>query len=314
MKRVLLPFPAQRKLAAGLAPRLQARVGQLEWHRFPDGESLVTVDTDLEDADVAFVASLNDPDAIALSLRFAAETARDSGARSIGLVAPYLAYLRQDRRFAPGQALSARLFADYLQGSFDWIATVDPHLHRIASLTELFAIPTVHVAAAPVVSNWIRTNVPDAVLLGPDAESAQWVSQVAQGAGVPWQVLSKQRRGDEAVEVAAPVASLPPGCTPVIVDDIASSGRTLEAALAQLPGRLRANAVCVVTHAVFAPGAYERLCDAGARVVSTDTIPHASNAMSVVSVLADGLSAQFEQSGPPSPEEASEWFDGQASG
>jgi ribose-phosphate pyrophosphokinase len=315
MNRVLLPFPEQRKLATDLGSRLQARVGKLDWHRFPDGESLVTLDTDLGDADVALVASLNAPDAIALPLRFAAETVRSMGARSIGLVAPYLAYLRQDQRFHAGEALSARLFAEFLEGSFDWLVTVDPHLHRIASLTELFTIPTSHVATAPLVASWVRTSVPDAVLLGPDAESAQWVSQVAQDAGLPWQALTKHRHGDESVDVVSPAQPLPETCTPVIVDDIASTGRTLEAALSQLPGRQRARAVCVVTHAVFAPLAYERLCEGGVRIVSTDTIPHASNAIWVAPALAGAMATHFErEDAARKTDDADAWFDGQASG
>lgn len=313
MSRVLLPFPAQRSLAAELARLSQVRLGKLDWHHFPDGESLVTIDTDVKGADVALVASLNAPDAIALPLRFAAETARGLGARSIGLVAPYLGYLRQDQRFNPGEALNARLFADFLQGSFDWIVTVDPHLHRIPSLTELFTIPAVHVAAAPLIADWIRTNVPDAVLLGPDAESGQWVSRVANDAGVPWQVFAKRRLGDESVELDALAQPLPHSCTPVIVDDIASTGRTLEAALAHLPGRLRPQAICVVTHAIFAPMAYERLREKGARIVSTDTIPHPSNTIPIAPALAPALAAQFEPGEVVSaPEDANAWFDGQS--
>ena len=295
MSRVLLPFPAQRELAQAIAPALPARVGTLKCRRFPDGESLVAVDTELAGADVALVCSLNDPDAIALPVRFAAETARELGARTVGLVAPYLSYLRQDQRFHPGEGVTARLFSGFLQSSFDWLVTVDPHLHRIASLDDLFTIPTSNVQAAPAVAGWIRDNVPNAMVLGPDAESAQWVSEVAGRAGRPWQVLSKLRRGDELVEVAGLERAIPSGHQPVIVDDIASTGRTLLAALAQLPGDGGRQATCVVTHAVFAAQAYERLEAAGARIVSTDTIPHPSNAIPIAPLLVPAIAAHFER-------------------
>ena len=104
MTRVLLPFPLQRPIADEMAPALGARLGRLNWRRFPDGESLVAVDEALSGADVAIVASLHRPDEISIAMRFAAATAREFGARSVGLVAPYLAYMRQDTRNRPERA------------------------------------------------------------------------------------------------------------------------------------------------------------------------------------------------------------------
>src|SRR5690606_14211849 len=115
MNRVLIPFPADAAQAATIAPLLGARIAPLAWHRFPDGESLVTLDHDLADTDVAILASLRDADGTALPLRFAAATAREFGARSVGLIAPYLGYMRQDTRFQPGQAVTSHLFARFLE-------------------------------------------------------------------------------------------------------------------------------------------------------------------------------------------------------
>lgn len=314
MTRVLLSFPGQVQLGRTLAPALEARHAEVAWHRFPDGESLVTVDPDLRDADVAILASLDHPDAIAMALRFAAETAREFGARSIGLVAPYLAYMRQDTRFHPGEAVSAPLFARFLEGSFDWLVTVDPHLHRIASLGGLFAIPARNAAAAPAIAAWIRREVADAVVVGPDAESRQWVDDIARRAGVPGIVLSKVRRGDRDVEVSAPDAAAARGRTPVLVDDIVSSGHTMAAAIAQLRALGLPPPVVLATHAIFAEGARELLLDAGAqRVVSTDTVPHPTNAIAIAPVLAAAANRMFEHAGTDldaeAPYDAERWFD-----
>lgn len=293
MSVVVLPFPAQRPLADDIAGLLDARgltsrVGRLDWRRFPDGESLVAVDEDIRDADVVIVASLRDPDAMALALRFAAATARELGARSVGFIVPYLAYMRQDKRFHSGEAVSASLFAKYLEESFDWLVTVDPHLHRNPTLARLFRIPARRVAAAPAVAEWIRRHVSDAVLIGPDGESEQWVSDIAERAGMPYQVLSKERSGDREVKVTLPDANAIQGRTPVVVDDIISSGHTLIETLKHLAHLGLRPAVCVAIHAVFAEGAYEKLLTAGAqRVVSTDTIPHTSNVISMGPLLAE---------------------------
>ncbi|MGT2467587.1 ribose-phosphate pyrophosphokinase-like domain-containing protein (plasmid) [Mesorhizobium atlanticum] len=161
MTRVLLPFPLQRTLADALAPLLGARTGRLDWRHFPDGESLVTIEQDLHGADVALVASLRSPDELAMPLLFAAATAREFGARSVGLVAPYLAYMRQDKRFNPGEAVSAPVFTRFLTENFDWLVTADPHLHRNPRVSELFRIPARAVATAPLVAEWIRGHVPE---------------------------------------------------------------------------------------------------------------------------------------------------------
>lgn len=287
MNRVLLPFPLQRPMATLMAPLLAARIGRLDWRHFPDGESLVAIDENLEGASVAILASLQRPDQMALALRFAAATAREFGAGSVGLIAPYLAYMRQDRRFNPGEAVSAPLFASFLEDSFDWLVTADPHLHRNPELGSLYRIPALRVAAAPLVADWIRDNIPHAIVIGPDSESEQWVSDIAVRAGVPYQVLNKIRRGDRDVDVSLPDADAARGRTPVIVDDIVASGRTVIETLGHLKRLGLPAAICVAIHAVFADNAYQQLLAAGAaRVVSTDSISHPSNEISIAALLA----------------------------
>ena len=85
---------------------------------YPDRESLMTLRGKCAGRDVIFVCTLTDADAKALPLQFCAATARDLGAGKVGLVAPYLGYMRQDRQFAPGQASSARDFARFNANQF----------------------------------------------------------------------------------------------------------------------------------------------------------------------------------------------------
>lgn len=287
---ILIPFPEMKLLAETLAPAMGAEMRALDWHHFPDGESLMTLPGDLDGADVALLATLRNPDHLALPLRFASATAREIGARRVGLIAPYLGYMRQDRRFEAGQAVSARLFAQFLGESFDWLVTVDPHLHRIARLEEVFPIPAVRAVSAPLLANWIKTNRPDAVLLGPDSESQQWVAEVARLAGRPYEVLRKVRTGDRQVEVSVPDSAVLRDGTPVILDDIASSGRTLVRTIERLVAAGTRAPVCLVIHAVFAGSAHDDILAAGAaRIITTDTIPHPSNAIRIASVLAEAF-------------------------
>jgi ribose-phosphate pyrophosphokinase len=289
VRPLCLPLPGNDALAARLAERTGADLGRLVVRRFPDGESYLRIESEVAGREVVLACTLDRPDAKALALLFLAATAKDLGATRVGLVAPYLAYLRQDRRFVAGEAVTSRYFARLLSASFDWLVTVDPHLHRYASLTEIYALRAASLHAAPLVAAWIRSNVPQPVLVGPDAESAQWVAGVAHDADAPFLVLEKVRRGDRQVDVSLPGIEQWPRRTPVLLDDIISTGRTMSAATLALGRRGTAAPVVIGVHAVFAEGAYEELLAAGpARLVTTNTIPHPSNAIDTDDLVARG--------------------------
>lgn len=284
---VILALPGNERLAAGLAAAMPAEAGRLTVHRFPDGESYVRIETPVAGRHVVLACTLHDPDSKLVPLLFAAATAKELGAARVGLVTPYLGYMRQDKRFQDGECISSIHFARLISGHLDWLATVDPHLHRHASLDEIFSIPGTIVHAAPLIAQWVRAHVPAPVVVGPDGESEQWVSEVARHAGAPWLVLEKTRRGDRDVSVSVPDAAALRGRTPVLVDDIISTAHTMMAAARQLADGGGARPVCIGVHAVFAGDAHAELQAAGAsRVVTVNTIPHASNAIDATDAIA----------------------------
>jgi ribose-phosphate pyrophosphokinase len=283
----LLAMPGNEVLAQRLAPGFELMPSEMR--RFPDGESYVRLLGDLQGRSLAVLCTLARPDDKFLGLAFAAATARELGAARVGLIAPYLAYMRQDRRFKPGEAVTSRPFARLLSESFDWMITVDPHLHRYGSLSEIYTIPTRVVHAAPLISAWIRTNVPDPLVIGPDSESQQWVSAVAAASGAPYTVLEKVRHGDRDVEIKVKDLSTWRGRSAVLVDDIISSGRTMIAAVRQLTAAGYAAPVCIGVHGLFADDSDRLLAQAGARVVTSDTVPHPTNAISVAALLGDAV-------------------------
>jgi ribose-phosphate pyrophosphokinase len=295
--RLVVPLPGNEAFAAKLADATGARLGALETRRFPDGEHYVRLLDDPAGLSVNLVCTLTRADEVFLSLIFAADTARALGAREVTLVAPYLGYMRQDKRFQPGEAVSSASFARLLAGSFDRLITVDPHLHRYASLSELYAIPSVALHAAPLLSQWIRESVADPLVIGPDAESEQWAASVATAAGAPHVVLTKERLGDRDVRITFPDLSLYRGRRPVLIDDIASSGRTLVSAARELVSRGFPPPDCAVVHAIFAGDAFSEVQGAAGRVVSTDSVPHPSNALTLVPLVAAVLTegGAFEQ-------------------
>jgi ribose-phosphate pyrophosphokinase len=268
------PFAALLRRALGF-PELP-----LAYRRFPDGESWLKFKDKPAGLDVVLVCSLNDPDPKLPPLLFAAATARQLGAASVGLVAPYLAYMRQDKRFRQGEAITSALLGAQLSGAFDWLVTVDAHLHRRKSLAEVFQIPAVDVSAAPGIAAWIRGRVEQPLVVGPDGESERWAAAVGAAAFAPHVTLRKRRSGDRDVRVLAPDLGRWRGHTPVLVDDIISTGRTMAAAAREFAAQDFAAAVCVGVHGVFAGDALEALHDAGVRrIVTANTISHPSNAI-----------------------------------
>lgn len=290
MKPVILALPENEQFATGLAAKLQAEVGRMTVRRFPDGESYVRIESPVDGRNVALACGLHDPDSKIPALLFAASTARELGAARVGLVAPYLGYMRQDKRFNEGESITSVHFAKLISHYVDWLVTVDPHLHRRKSLDDIYSVPSIVVHAAPLLAQWISANVDSPVLIGPDSESEQWVSEVAHGANAPWLVLEKVRRGDRDVSVSIPDITALRGRTPVLVDDIISTARTMMAAVRHLTGQGLAAPVCIGVHAIFSGDAHAELLSAGAaRIVTTNTIPNSSNAIDLIPAIADAL-------------------------
>ncbi len=238
-------------------------------------------------ARVILCRSLNDPNAKLVELLIAAETARELGARELILVAPYLCYMRQDMAFQPGEAISQHHVGRWLAAHFDAIITVDPHLHRVHVLAE--AVPAHHaiaLSAAPLLGKYAAEHFDAPLLLGPDVESAPWVASAAQAGQLQGIVAHKQRHDDRSVTITLPAIDVR-GRTVVLIDDIASTGRTL-ARTAEALYSAGAGAVhALVTHAVFVDDAETYLRAAGILSLhSSDSIAHSSNAVALAGLLA----------------------------
>ena len=291
MNPLFLPFPDGRDLAERLAERFGGEVCPATLSRFPDGETYVRIDGPVFLKDVLVVARLDRPDEKFLPLSYLAATARDLGANRVGLIAPYLPYLRQDRRFQPGESVTSHHFARLVSSTFDWLATVDPHLHRIPSLGNVYTIPVRVASSAPAIARWIAANVERPFVLGPDAESAAWTARVAEAAGVPHAAFEKTRRGPDDVAIRIPDLSAHRDRTPVLVDDIIATGRTMVESVRGLLDLGFPRPVCIGVPAIFAGDAWQVLRAAGpAAIVTTNTIPHPTNAIDVTEFMEKTLS------------------------
>ena len=287
MKRLIIPLPGNEVLAASLAQCLNVTLGESYFHAFPDDEVCVRLGTDVDGLDVVVVASLNRPNEKFLPLYYLADHLHASGALSVTLVAPYLAYMRQDKQFHSGEAVTSRQFARLLSGIVDRLVTVDPHLHRYASLNDIYTIPTSVIHASAMISAWIKSNVSMPVIIGPDSESKQWVAAVAHDADAPYCILKKERLNDDDVRIHLPdLQAYGPAYTPVLVDDIISTAHTMMEAVRLLGSTGMQQPICVGVHAVFTDDAYNNLMRAGvAKIVTTNTINHATNGIDMTDAI-----------------------------
>jgi ribose-phosphate pyrophosphokinase len=132
-------------------------------------------------------------------------------------------------------------------------------------------------------------NVANPLIIGPDSESEQWVAAVAKEAGAPHSVLEKTRHGDRNVEINLRDLGRWKGCTPVLVDDIISSGRTMLEAVRLLAAQGWTAPACIAVHGLFADQADVLLAQAGARVLTSNSVPHLTNGIDLTALLADAM-------------------------
>jgi ribose-phosphate pyrophosphokinase len=284
---MLLHFDDERDYAARLATAACLTLAPIDRHRFPDGELKLRLPTPVAPRAV-LLRSLHRPNEKLVELLLAARAARELGARHLTLVAPYLAYMRQDAAFAPGEAVSQRIIGRWLAELFDAVITIDPHLHRVGALDD--AVPAgaaLALSAAPLIGgSFAATGV---LMLGPDAEAEPWVRAAAAAAKCDAAMCRKSRRGDRDVEVTLPEIALA-GRHVVIIDDVASTGRTLAAVARQALARGAHRVDIAVTHALLVDDATAVLIAAGVSdLLSTDTVPHPSNRIGTADLVASAL-------------------------
>ncbi|NQV08259.1 ribose-phosphate diphosphokinase [Candidatus Woesearchaeota archaeon] len=271
-----------------VAKRLKKPYSELIADHFPDKESHIRFKVNLKGKKVVLVQSFYGGNEQIMEALFAAYTAKDLGAKKVILVAPYLAYMRQDKRFHSGECVSSHVVAKLFK-IFDGIISIDPHLHRIKKLSDLFKkMKAKSITANPLMGDYIKKNFKNAVVVGPDEESYQWAKSVAKKAGTDVVVLKKKRYSSRNVKIKMNYDV--EGKEVVIVDDIISTGHTImEAAKeAKRLGAKNVHAVCV--HGIFAENAYSKLKKLGVKkIVSTNTIPNKAAEIDVSGIIAESL-------------------------
>lgn len=283
-------FLVPAEMGQTLAKSLQAELADYEVHHFPDGETYIRVTSDCLNRKVIILADLHQPNPKLLPLIYLCELVKEMGALSVTLVCPYLPYMRQDIQFKSGEAVTSRFFAKLLSQYVDHLITIDPHLHRYHSLAQIYQCQTSVLQAHPVIVEWIKANIDQPLIIGPDSESEQWAANAAHMIGCPYLILEKQRFGDTDVSVQAESASSFKGKTPVLIDDIISTGRTMIKSAEWLTAQGFCAPICIGVHALFSGDALSAMHAANIkRIVTCNTIAHPSNALDISPLLSEKL-------------------------
>jgi len=286
---LLLGFPEYHLQAVRLAEASELPYAEVNIHRFPDGESKITLPVDLP-KHIIICRSLNEPNEKLIELFMVAANLRKQGIKTISLVSPYLCYMRQDKAFHPGEIISQTIIGDMLASYFDNVLTIDAHLHRISKLSQ--AIPVEHainVNATEPMAHFIQENITHPFLVGPDGESKQWVSDIASHYKMDYSIATKKRLGDTIVKVSLSKAEYE-NRNIILVDDVASTGKTLIAAAKELAKYSPASISVLVTHAMFIGSAIAELEQENVKNIwSCDSIPHHTNAVFLANFLAKSV-------------------------
>ncbi|MCR4336153.1 MAG: ribose-phosphate diphosphokinase [archaeon] len=290
---IVFPMSNSLELGKSIAKKTGAKLGKLKSELFPDGEFHMQFLDPIKDKEVVLVQSLHpNPNDTLMELYFAGRTAKELGAKKVTGVVPYLAYMRQDKRFHAGEIVSNNLMAHLLNTCLDRIITVDPHLHRVHNLAELFHIDRKKITANEAIADYIAEKFSkfDTVIIGPDIESYQWASRIAEKIKFPSSIFLKERFSSRKVKVKVMKELEWKGKKVIIVDDIISSGHTMIEAIKEIKKKKVKEIHCICVHGVFAENAFEKMKKAGAKtIISCNTIPHKSNGIDLAEMIVEQL-------------------------
>jgi len=283
-----LTFDNSRSQAENFSAHLNIPCLIIKVHQFPDEEILLTLPTTKLPEHVIIFRSMHQPNSKIIELLLAAKTARKYGVKRLSLIAPYLSYMRQDIENHPGEAVSQKIIGKLLASIFDDVITVDSHLHRTKYLNQAIPVKNaINVMATEPMVEFLKSRFNDAIIFGPDEESEQWVKEISDKTGFDFAVANKIRQGDKQVEIKLPDRNFSREDI-IIVDDMASTGRTIALAAEQLKQAGAKTINTLVTHALFMGDAKACILEKGVDSIwSTDTITDASNKIELHKLLAE---------------------------
>ena len=271
-------------LAHRVSKLTNSKLVRTEFKKFPDGEIYVKLNNDVEGEDVFLINTQNNQNDSIIETIIMCDALNDEGARSINLVAPYLAYARQDKKFNKGESISIRALARIYSNICDSIFTINPHETHIESF---FDIPFMYGDAVPELAKYVQNKLNNPVVLSPDKGAIELAKTASEILNCEYDYLEKTRISPTEINIAPKNLDVN-GKDVLIVDDIISTGGTMATAIGMLKeqGAKRVIASCV--HPVLIGDALNKLYVGGAdEVVGTDSFLSEVSKVSVDNIVAD---------------------------
>jgi ribose-phosphate pyrophosphokinase len=262
---------ASNGLDISLSRALGANLVNVETSKFPDGEIKVRI-PEFDDNKVVVVQSTYYPQEKNLfELLLIAEALREKRV-NITAVVPYLAYARQNRSFAQGEAASVNVVLDLLSAAgVQKLITVNPH--KSGPLMR-FKGKVCIVNAIGTLAERAMKDFEAPVVLAPDKGGLGIAKKAASTMGCDYTYIEKARDAYGSVSIKKTHEHDFRDKDVMIFDDIISTGGTIEQAarFAYDNGAKTVSAVGV--HLVMAYGAYERLKKVGVlKIFGSNTMP-----------------------------------------
>ncbi|MBT3297470.1 ribose-phosphate diphosphokinase [archaeon] len=287
-------------LAKKMALSLKCKFRLIKVDNFPDKELYLQFQikkNELKGKKVIIVGSFQpDPNFSLLKLILAAETAKQLGAKKVVLIAPYLGFMRQDKMFNYGEAVTNKIMSKLINNSFDKIVTVDTHIHRIKLMKDIFKISAKNLTANHTISEFIKSKFKNKVkqnniaIIGPDWESYQWAEVIAKQVGCDVTVFKKTRFSSRKVreKMIKPIEIK--GKDIIIVDDIISTGHTIIEATKKVKklGAKSVTTICV--HGLFVEGAISKIKKSGVKeIITTNSIQRKESKIDLCKLLCEEI-------------------------
>jgi len=296
---------ANPELAGRIASRLGIESGAVTLKTFSNGEVYCRYEESIRGADVFIVqptcgnpaTGINANDAL-MELLVMIDAAVGASAHRVIAVTPWYGYSRQDKKSGPREPITARLVARMLEtAGADRVLTMDLHAGQVQGF---FSKPVDHMTALFILTQYFNDlNLPDLVVVSPDAGRVKLAKKFAEKVGAELAILNKERPAQQVAEISYVIGEVK-NRNAVIVDDIIDTAGTLRAAGETVKAAGAKRVYAAATHPVLSGNAFANLAASPfEEIVVTDTIPVGADApanlrsLSVADLLSDSIRRIF---------------------
>lgn len=285
---ILFGLNDSRGFAEAIAKELDIRLADHDEKVFGDSELYVRSKENVRGADVYVISSLYGDSEKTVSekfmtLAFFVGALNDASAGRITVVAPYLAYSRQDRKTESRAPITTKYAAKLLEAAgVDRLMTMD--VHNIAAFQNAFRIQTDNLEAKNLLVDHLsqlaefKTIGQNLAVLSPDSggmtRAKRFRDALEHKLGRHNQIdvayLDKERVSGTTVHGNKIIGDVK-NRSVVILDDMIASGSTIKLSADAIVAHGGSVFAACATHGLFVGNSAENLN--GIRVIVTDTVP-----------------------------------------